>query len=424
MEFPIELIAFEVKQPLGTFYLTKFPANLLRELTFSIPLRTDFTDPEMLDYVGGQRAKKESKLKEIGRFIDTVECAFPNNIILAANYNDKGEHITDENRSWRVEKKGDCIKIIIPSAEKLASIVDGQHRVDGFLFANNSTRAYEIELPVSIYLDLPLPYQAYLFATINHNQQPVNKSLSYILYGYNLDDEEPEAWSTEKLAVYLSRKLNSDKESVFYRKIKVAPQIDSLLIDKTEGWAVSTATIVDGILALVTKNSKRDRDEIGKVSVKYGRNRKLLSTIEDNSVLRKYYIDQQDIVIYKAVDNFFKAVVDVFFWEESNSHSLMKTIGIQALFDVLKENLNFQVQEIKINSNKNLELGFEYFRNLLSIFSKVNFNDTFFPLASAAGRSRMKNFFLYGLKYKLEFDSNGKRTLKSEDVQEFENRLK
>ena len=46
-----------------------------------------------------------------------------------------------------------------------------------------------MELLCAIFVDLPKPFQAQLFATINSTQKPVNKSLTYEMFGYNVDDE-------------------------------------------------------------------------------------------------------------------------------------------------------------------------------------------------------------------------------------------
>jgi hypothetical protein len=42
-----------------------------------------------------------------------------------------------------------------------------------------------MQLICSIFFELPKPYQAQLFATINSTQKPVDKSLTYELFGYN-----------------------------------------------------------------------------------------------------------------------------------------------------------------------------------------------------------------------------------------------
>ena len=128
-------------------------------------------------------------------------------------------------------------KLIIPKALKRAAIIDGQHRLFGFNFAQNSER---LQMPLaSVSLsDLPKPYQARLFATINANQRPVNKSQTYELFGYNMEEEPAEKWTPEKLAVFLARKLNVDKSSPFHEHIVVPAENDfstSLAVARREG---------------------------------------------------------------------------------------------------------------------------------------------------------------------------------------------
>lgn len=421
----LELLAFKVTQPLGEFYITKISAEELLKITFSSELRPKESDKnDVIEFEGSQRIKKEDKLQQIGRFIDSVESAFPNSIILAANYNHEGNLIEDETVKWRVESMDNGVyKIIIPTRERLAAIVDGQHRVEGFKHVENSERL-STELVCSVFLDLPIPYQAYLFSSINHNQTPVNKSLSYILYGYNLDDETKEAWSTEKLAVYISRQLNSDVNSPFYKKIKVAPQIDRILLESTQrtSWAVSTATVVEGILALITKDARKDRDELAKTSITKGRKRENLIKFEDDSPLRKFYFRNEDIVILKAVENFFRVVVDNLFSDDTTDSFLQKTVGIQALFDLLKENLKLQIQGSEI------DITVDYFDRLLSPLFNINFSDKYLQQSSAMGRSRLRNFMLYALNYKTEYDPRDKdkpieqqrRSIKSEELAEYQ----
>ena len=297
----LTLNAFKVSQPLGDFYLTKIKAEDLAKISYSSELRPkDSDDKSIIEFIGSQRIKKVDKLKQIGRYIDSVEAAFPNSIILAANYNTDGQLIEDEKIRWSVESTdNEFYKIVIPTKDRIAAIVDGQHRLDGFKHTENPDRG-ATELVCAIYIDLPVPYQAYLFSTINHNQTPVNKNVSYILYGYNLEDEKPNAWSPEKLAVFISRQLNSEENSPFFKKIKVAPQIDKILMEgEKDSFAVSTATIVEGILALITTDARRDRDELAKERVNHGRERKNLKVFNDESPLRQYYLNDQDVVIKK-----------------------------------------------------------------------------------------------------------------------------
>ncbi|GAB3222469.1 DGQHR domain-containing protein [Spirosoma arcticum] len=215
-----ELEAIEFNQPFDVFYVCKLNAEELLEMTFSDPIRYD----EKGNLRGNQRILDEDKrVKEIKDFVEGSDAAFPNSIILSANYDEDGFNVSDEGLRWRFENG----KLIIPTNKKLASIIDGQHRIFGFKDANS--QAKRMELVCSVYIDLPNALQAYLFATINTNQKKVDKSLAYAQFGFNADDEDSPSWSPDKLAIALHNKFNNDTDSPFYRHIKIAPQIDDVL---------------------------------------------------------------------------------------------------------------------------------------------------------------------------------------------------
>ena len=302
--------AIEVSQPLGVFYVTKMSAATLLKITFADPLRvtSEAYSDDKYPLTGAQREENKRRLKAIAKFIETTEAAFPNSIILGANYTKDSEFIEDENRRWRIEyvDENDCLKLVIPTDEKLASVIDGQHRLNAFLYADENRLS--TELVCAIYLDLPNPFQASIFATINFNQKKVDRSLAYLLFGMGLEDEIPEAWSPDKTAVFLSRKLNLDVNSPLHQHIIVAAQNDEILFkNKKSSWAVSTATIVDGLLKLFSSNPQADKDKMYKVTVEDGRSRSLLVDVVDKTPLRKLYLDTNDLAIYTIVRNFFKA---------------------------------------------------------------------------------------------------------------------
>lgn len=60
------------------------------------------------------------------------------------------------------------------------SIIDGQHRLAGLGTMDDKYRE-NFEVIVSIYKDLKISEQAYLFSTINSQQTKVNPSLNYNL---------------------------------------------------------------------------------------------------------------------------------------------------------------------------------------------------------------------------------------------------
>ena len=325
-------------------------------------------------------------MKEIKEFLQGDEAALPNSIILAANYDRNGLNITDDDRRWRFENG----EIIIPTGEKLASIIDGQHRVFGFKDASIATQS--MELLCSVYFDLPNALQAHMFATINTTQVKVDKSLAYIQFGFNADRETIESWSPDKLAIVLYKKFNQDSESPFYNHIKVAPQMSeemkSQIKERGKTWKISTATVVDGIIRLISTNPKRDKYILQQIPEV---NRKRSALSDDSAPLRLLYIANQDAVIFTIAMNFFKAAENTLFASAVASSSITKTVGIQALFDVLRAILVIDKKTSPTFSGINLKR--ERFEEILSKARGVDFSDHFYQF-SGVGRKRITDTIL------------------------------
>lgn len=378
----LEIYALKVKQPLADFYTISISARQLLDVSFSEPLR--YIDNSG-NVKGSQRTKDVKRLKDIAKYIESVEMAFPNSIILAANYTPHGQITKDTTERWKVieENENGLCKIIIPKKLKLAAIIDGQHRLNAFEFVEREDRFTDLQLICSVYFDLPNSYQAFLFATINSNQKKVDRSLALEQFGYNVDDEPEKAWTPEKFAVFLSRKLNIDKESPLYQHIKVAPlDIEKLFTEQiARTWVVSTATIVDGIGSIISSNPKRDRIIMQQKSFLGGRSREMISQIRDTSPLRSLFITYQDKTIYDTIISFLNSV-DEHLWKNAPQNSYVtKTVGIQAIFDVLKLILR---KENTVTPNR-----IDFDRYLINAFS-IDFTDKFFQ-SSGIGRGRIRN---------------------------------
>lgn len=376
----LEIDALKVEQPLGSFYIISIDADKLLNLAFSEPLK--YIDNKG-NVQGSQRVKDEKRLKEIGKYIESVEMAFPNSIILTANYNQNGKIVKNEFERWKVIDNKGKYKIIIPKKQKLAAIIDGQHRLSAFEYVQDKSLLSKIQLVCSVYFDLPNSYQAFLFATINSNQKKVDRSLALEQFGYNVDDEPEKSWTPEKLAVFLTRRLNTDKNSPFYRHVKVAPLNYENLFDSPpmEEWVISTATIVDGIVSLISSNPKRDRILMQQKSLFSGRNRDMLNEVRDTSPLRSLFLKNKDLALYETITKYFM-IVDEIYWKRTSHNSyIFKTVGIQALFDVLKTILrNENIENIE-NIN---------FYNYLIKATNIDFTDKFFQ-SSGIGRGRIRN---------------------------------
>ncbi|KZY18636.1 hypothetical protein A3727_15980 [Erythrobacter sp. HI0038] len=236
-----------------------------------------------------------------------------------------------------------------------------------------------MEMICAIYLDLPKPYQAQIFATINSNQKRVDKSLTYELFGYNISDEEPRFWSPDKLAVFLTRRLGSEEQSPLRGKITISPKKDAKLKEMTEGseWRVSTAVIVEGIARLITSNPKADANhlqtprQIPRVELEERR--------RDRSPLREAYINGQDKVIYTMVLNYLIAANQVFWADAEPQSFIRKTVGVQAVFDILRK-LAGEAYEQKV-------ISVDHFKTILDPAGSLDFTEDRFLNASGSGRS-------------------------------------
>ncbi len=365
--------AIKVTQPLGEFYIAKIKARDLLKVSTSSVLRYD-KDGTLK---GNQRPLKSDRLKAIANFIRSEEMCFPTSIIVAANIDDSGEILEDEDRRWKIERiNNDLYQLDIPNQDNISSlIIDGQHRLKSFELTSDEFK--DIELVCSIFFDLPMPYQAYLFATINGNQKKVDKSLALELFGFNVENEPENTWSPEKLAVYLTRKLNFSKDSPLYQKIKLAPLFTGIeeIVDRSK-WILSTAAMVEGILGLISTYPQLDRDTLAfrKDSFWGDKTRRILK--EDKTVLREWYLNNKDEKIYEVLISYFSSI-NKMLWSQVDSNSVIfKTIGISALFDLLKAILE---------KDRNIS-NFDQYINKIN---NIDYLNNYFSL-SGAGKTRLK----------------------------------
>lgn len=372
--YPLRLPALKIVQPLGEFYVTSISAETLLEVSYTIKAEIlDDEDEASPGYLGGvinklvgnQRKRTPKRLEEIRAYTETVDASFPNSIILGVNYLEDGGLETNPEERWYVESVGnDFYNIVIPSSKKLASIIDGQHRVFGF----ENSKAKNMELLCSVYLDLPLAYHARIFTNININQKRVDKNLAYNLFQFDIEQGEPETWSPETLAVYFARVLEKDVDSPFKGKIKLGVE------NSSSSTSISMASVIDGILSLITNNPKSDRELLHTKKIGDGRNRAMLSGVKSNAPLRELYIKNQDKTIFNIINDFF-LIVSKYLGEYKVFN---KTLGVHAAFDFLR-----------IILNKNIE-----FTPTMAVrCAKINFNDSFFGVQTKL-RVRLKNILL------------------------------
>jgi DNA phosphorothioation-associated DGQHR protein 1 len=382
----IYLPILSVQQPLGEFFVASIPASVLLSTAYSHRLSAVLLDNGQYELKGSQRAINEPRLKSIGKYIDGTEAAFPNCLILAANYREDSGLIEDDvllRWSIDLDEGGRTGKLCIPGNSKLAVIIDGQHRLFGFKHATKDFSNFS--LLCAIYFELPKAYQAYLFATVNANQKPVDRSQTYELFGYNIDSEPADSWAPDKFGVFICRMLNTDAESPLFKRIIISAKntiVPSRSAAAREAkWMVSTATIVDGIIGLISKEPKSDSSALLELSIN-SRSRSILPFLPNSDYfpLRPFFLKCNDKFIYACISNMLRAF-DRIVWRNVQPGSyITKTVGIQAIFVVAKLLIRDAIKDTDISCS--------YFEGKISRISNIDFSDGFYQ-ASGIGKSRI-----------------------------------
>lgn len=181
---------------------------------------------------GIQRELIPDKLNQIANYLKEENGIIPNSIIL--NISDKLELVQFEEG-----------KITIPDDPSIViTAIDGQHRLMGYkryLEKNFSNEIFDI--PVTIFYNLELDFQAYIFSIINSKQTKINKSLLYDLLALTKKDVDD-----FKLCHEIATWLQTNEKSILRGNFK--------MLGKGEGW-LSQAAFIDYLMPLVHNSKKR-----------------------------------------------------------------------------------------------------------------------------------------------------------------------
>ena len=171
--FPV----LRVRQPIGDFFLGVVDSKRLCEIT-EFDVRRIIKERDFETYLGIQRPLNPKRVKEIQSYVTTLDASFPTSVILSvrgecARYDEARGILTLSN----YQEADDPERTVL--YRQIAKVIDGQHRIEG-LKEYRSDTAFEIN--VSIFIDIDIAEEGYIFSTVNLAQTKVNKSLVYDLY--------------------------------------------------------------------------------------------------------------------------------------------------------------------------------------------------------------------------------------------------
>jgi len=338
----------EVTQPIGTYYICSMTWQQLLEIAYADirEIRKKSESDEFDNYLGIQRTVSPNRIKEISDYVTYMDATFPTSIILHIKSEVKSlngkivevydDQLIEENAEniidiTNIQINNDVLEI--RKDEKVAKILDGQHRIEGFRVAKEKGADIErFDFNVTIFVDLDLDDQAQIFSVINKAQTKVNKSLVYDLYSY------AKHRSPQKTAHDIVRTLNKSEKSPFYKSIKVLGKA----MDK-EMETIAQATLAELVIDSISKEPMKDRNTLRKRSI-LGIGGLKKDTDEKSiqrRIFRNLFIDNNDEIIYHIINNYFTAVCNKWNRAWNNEPAIEKNIikkstGIIALFRFLR----------------------------------------------------------------------------------------
>lgn len=186
-----------------------------------------------------QRHLNPGKLNDLNNFIknsisdEKENVIFPSSVIISLDLNENNSESMSESEienlytpdinSCFVTKSDHYFNLYIPKTKRICLIVDGQHRFSGLKkFLNNANNEDLIKkvLKFEFISTILLGYDSYqvaeVFANVNFNQKPVNKSLYYDIFGSSADSK-----NEIQLAHFLALHMQNNAQSPLEGMIKL-----------------------------------------------------------------------------------------------------------------------------------------------------------------------------------------------------------
>ena len=233
----IRIPAFKMQQPIGELFVGRMTAREIVAVAYA-DVR-EMEENELDKYIGINRRLTKTRVDELSRYVGTYDATFPTSIIVA---------VPEENAEFDENSKILTIRATHEKAlEKVAKIIDGQHRIAGLRAVQDET---DFEVCVAIIIGADIATQANIFATVNLAQTKVNRSLAYDLLEYE------GRRSPQKSAHDVAVALDQMEDSPFYRRIKRLGRAT----EGRRGETLTQAVMVEKLLELMTDDPMADRD--------------------------------------------------------------------------------------------------------------------------------------------------------------------
>ncbi|AWZ21236.1 hypothetical protein RTM1035_05878 [Roseovarius sp. TM1035] len=311
LKLPITFPVSKVSQPIGDFYVGRLDARTLVKISYT-EIRA-FLEGTQETIAGIQRERSEKRIKEIEKYVNLDYATFPTSIIIAVSadcvqllpYNSAADAVVRGEQEEEIEldprarvfslqlmpfgNPGD--EDFVP-VEKIAFIIDGQHRVAGLEGLEDGR---EFDVNVSVFVGASDADKAEIFARVNQAQTKVNQSLVVDLASY-YEERGPVKFAHEVVLA-----MNRDREGPFHDKVKRLGKADP---GKGRIQTLAQATVVKPIVDYITADPEVERNK--RYRGIFGSRRK--SDEWRRFIFQPFFDEDDDSGVFLCLTNYFGAV--------------------------------------------------------------------------------------------------------------------
>jgi len=285
--------AVRIRQPIGDIYVARMTSAQVQRVTFFDVRRRIDEERDVERYLGIQRPLEPKRVESLQQYVNFADATFPTSIIVAiendyAEFDEEKSELIFSNTRKNADRPDTAIRAV-------CRVIDGQHRIFGL----SKFEGAHFDVAVSVFVGMDIADQAYVFATVNLEQNKVNRSLAYDLF------ELASKRSPYKTCHNITVALDRSRGGPFYGRIKrLGVTSINQKGEKREGEMLTQATIVNGIVDYISDDPKEDRDLI-----LHNKPLQRVSGAEARRLcFRNLFIDDEDKKIGKIVEEYFKAV--------------------------------------------------------------------------------------------------------------------
>jgi DGQHR domain-containing protein len=385
--------ALKVRQPIGEFYIASIAAKDLVEISYADVRRLASEQRDVERYLGIQRPVNPSRIKAIKQYIEGGDATFPTSVIIAVDQ--KCAEFDNETNILTLKPFDPSDNNIedednIPY-EKIAKVLDGQHRIAGFMDEkDNWCFEYEekdFDINLSIFIGADISEQANIFATVNLAQTKVNKSLVYDLT--DLAKTKSPYKTCHKVAVA----LDGHEQSPLHKRIKRL----GVATPGRNHEPLTQASFVESLVKFISANPAQDRNDLMD-----GKKLKIASQDELRKLpFRNLFIEDKDLDISEIIYNYFSAIRMKWptAWEaiDQKGNLLPRSNAFKAFMKFLKEDVYLDIVGRNVGSIPRIDDFYPY-------FDKVTLSDKDFTTRNFAPGSGGQSTFLKILRNEISLE--------------------